>query len=243
MIVILFSQQYGTTEVDFLYRTSRSWQPPTLIQGRENELKGLPWLCSTEKCHWQFWLQRHDLWHSYWDTFESNNGKMMWTWCSYVMNTWSMVESIHHLFLDLSPLSTVHILYFTLIPRDIYNYRGKLGDESLAGRTPLALLMELPKDGEWTFTYSSMNLIIRVIWLHCSACIVYVLECFGINHGFYQWTALKRRTDMLFRCLIPLVWPPTNQTCFIAFAFIQDENKSKRRRVKGHLCMQSRYGR
>ncbi|KAJ5243941.1 hypothetical protein N7489_004037 [Penicillium chrysogenum] len=41
-----------------------------------------------------------------------------------------------------------------LVPRDIYNTRRKLSDEFLAGRTPLqALLMELPKDGNWIFKY------------------------------------------------------------------------------------------
>ena len=38
--------------------------------------------------------------------------------------------------------------------RDIYNYRKKLYVKFLAGRTPLqALLIELPKDGEWIFKY------------------------------------------------------------------------------------------
>ena len=41
-----------------------------------------------------------------------------------------------------------------IIPRDIYNFRRKVHIESLAGRTPLqALLIELPKNGDWIFRY------------------------------------------------------------------------------------------
>lgn len=38
--------------------------------------------------------------------------------------------------------------------RGIYNWRRKVGEMILAGRTPLqALLIELPKDGSWIFRY------------------------------------------------------------------------------------------
>ena len=41
-----------------------------------------------------------------------------------------------------------------LTARDVYNLRRKLHVEFLAGRTPLqALLIELPRDGEWIFKH------------------------------------------------------------------------------------------
>ncbi|KAJ5251595.1 hypothetical protein N7489_002005 [Penicillium chrysogenum] len=56
-----------------------------------------------------------------------------------------------------------------IVPRDIYNLRRKVHLEFLAGRTPLqALLMELPKDGDWIFRYEvdNMNHITTLFCIH-----------------------------------------------------------------------------
>ncbi|KAJ5195560.1 uncharacterized protein N7498_008998 [Penicillium cinerascens] len=112
---------------------------------------------------------------------------------------------------------------YALIPRDIYNRRKKLSTEFLAGRTPIqALLMELPKDNDWIFRHkldyeghltalfcihrTSLEMLRRHPW-------VILMDC----------TYKTNRYGLPLLDIVGLV--STGQTCYIAFAFIQDEKQ------------------
>lgn len=110
-----------------------------------------------------------------------------------------------------------------LVSQDIYNRRKKLSEEFLAGRTPIqALLIELPKDGEWIFKYKldDKGHITTLFCMHRT--------CIEILRR-HPWVLSMDCTYKTNRYSLPLLdivgLASTGQTCFIAFAFIRDEKQ------------------
>ncbi|OGE50952.1 hypothetical protein PENARI_c015G06959 [Penicillium arizonense] len=105
--------------------------------------------------------------------------------------------------------------------QDIYNFRHKLHAEFLAGRTPLqALLIELPKDGEWIFKYEvdDENHVTALFCMHKTS-----IALLKTN----SWVISMDCTYKTNRYGLPMLdivgFTATGSTFYVGFAFIKDE--------------------
>ena len=128
-------------------------------------------------------------------------------------------------------LSTRHILTgirkedqdSCLTARDVYNLRRKLHIEFLAGRTPLqALLIELPRDGEWIFKYEvdEENHVTTLFCMHKSS-----IAMLRTN----SWVISMDSTYKTNRYGLPLLdiigFAATGSSFYVGFAFMKDEKQ------------------
>lgn len=110
-----------------------------------------------------------------------------------------------------------------LIARDIYNRRYKVNAEFLDGRTLVqALLIELPKDGEWIFKHEldDEGHITALFCMHRTS--IRMLQ-------LHPWVISMDCTYKTNRYGLPLLdivgFASTGQTFHLAFGFIQDEKQ------------------
>ncbi|OGE47089.1 hypothetical protein PENARI_c066G04429 [Penicillium arizonense] len=128
-------------------------------------------------------------------------------------------------------LSTRHILTSIrkedeescLTARDVYNLRRKLHIEFLAGRTPLqALLIELPRDGEWIFKHEvdNENHVTALFCMHKSS-----IAMLRTN----SWVISMDCTYKTNRYGLPLLdiigFVATGSSFYVGFAFMKDEKQ------------------
>ncbi|KAJ5855723.1 uncharacterized protein N7529_009667 [Penicillium soppii] len=108
-----------------------------------------------------------------------------------------------------------------IIARDIHNYRRKLHMEFLAGRTPLqALLVELPKDGEWIFKYEidDENHVTALFCMHKSSIAMLKLNPWVISMD------CTYKTNMYGLPLLDIVgFAATGSSFHLGLAFMKDE--------------------
>ncbi|KAJ5817594.1 hypothetical protein N7447_007602 [Penicillium robsamsonii] len=108
-----------------------------------------------------------------------------------------------------------------LTARDIYNFRRKLHVDFLAGRTPLqALLIELPKDGEWIFKYevNDENHVTALFCMHKTSIAFLKTNSWVI---LMDCTYKTNRYGLLMLDIVGFT--ATGSTFYIGFAFIKDE--------------------